>query len=105
MTVDGVIEGTGELLHGLLGHRRAELPPANLREREPCHFPAVHVRLVTRVIHGHSMSAEPEGGKSRQRGGPSNHQLPAGLRATAISLVRERYADFGPAPDQGLAPG
>jgi Helix-turn-helix domain len=33
---------------------------------------------------------------SRQRGRPSNHQLPSGLQAHAIGLVRERYADFGP---------
>jgi hypothetical protein len=33
---------------------------------------------------------------SRQRGRPSNHQLPAGLQAEAMALVRERYADFGP---------
>jgi Winged helix-turn helix len=33
---------------------------------------------------------------SRRRGKPSNHRLPAEVRTLALSLVRERYADFGP---------
>jgi transposase len=33
---------------------------------------------------------------SRQRGKPSHNQLPQGLADRALSLIRERYADFGP---------
>ena len=33
---------------------------------------------------------------SKRRGKPSNHRLAAKVRALALSLVRERYADFGP---------
>ena len=33
---------------------------------------------------------------SKRRGKPSNHRHPAGVRALALSIVRERYADFGP---------
>jgi Winged helix-turn helix len=33
---------------------------------------------------------------SKRRGKPSNHWLPAKVRALALSIVRERYADFGP---------
>ena len=33
---------------------------------------------------------------SRQRGRPSNHTLPAAVRARALDLVRTRYSDFGP---------
>ena len=33
---------------------------------------------------------------SKHRGRPSNHRLPAEVRALALSIVRERYADFGP---------
>jgi transposase len=33
---------------------------------------------------------------SRQRGKPSHNQLPQGLAGRALSLIRERYADFGP---------
>jgi hypothetical protein len=33
---------------------------------------------------------------SKRRGKPSNHRLPAEVRSLALSLVRERYADFGP---------
>src|SRR4051794_15279144 len=33
---------------------------------------------------------------SKRRGKASNHRLPAEVRALALSVVRERYADFGP---------
>jgi IstB-like ATP binding protein/Homeodomain-like domain len=33
---------------------------------------------------------------SKRRGKPSNRKLPDSLRAVAIALARERYADFGP---------
>jgi transposase len=33
---------------------------------------------------------------SRKRGQRSNHQLPAGLQARCLAIIRERYADFGP---------
>jgi hypothetical protein len=33
---------------------------------------------------------------SKRRGKPSNHRLPAEVRTLALSIVRERYCDFGP---------
>jgi hypothetical protein len=33
---------------------------------------------------------------SKHRGKPSNHRLPAEVRTLALSIVRDRYADFGP---------
>lgn len=33
---------------------------------------------------------------TRQRGQPSNHQLPPGQADAAMRIVRQRYADFGP---------
>ena len=33
---------------------------------------------------------------SKHRGKPSNHRLPAEVRVLALSIVRERYTDFGP---------
>jgi hypothetical protein len=33
---------------------------------------------------------------SKRRGKPSNHRLPAEIRTLALSIVRERYPDFGP---------
>lgn len=38
----------------------------------------------------------PAGLVSGKRGRPSNRELPVDLRARAMALVRERYADFGP---------
>ena len=33
---------------------------------------------------------------SKKRGRPSNRQTPASLKAQALEVIRERYADFGP---------
>src|SRR4029077_9804451 len=33
---------------------------------------------------------------SKRRGQPSNHRLPAEVRTLVLSIVRDRYADFGP---------
>jgi hypothetical protein len=33
---------------------------------------------------------------SKRRGKPGNHRLPAEVRTLALSIVRERYRDFGP---------
>src|SRR6202045_3214211 len=38
----------------------------------------------------------PDGLISRKRGRPSNRALGAGFRETVLSIVRERYPDFGP---------
>src|SRR6267154_5154885 len=40
----------------------------------------------------------PDGVISRKRGGPSNRALGSVFRETVLSIVRERYADFGPTP-------
>ena len=48
-------------------------------------------RLVSRYLDG-----GPTGLISRKRGRPSNHQLAPGVADRAISLIRERYSDFGP---------
>lgn len=38
----------------------------------------------------------PIGMTSRRRGKSSNNQLPQGLAAYALNIIRERYNDFGP---------
>ncbi|RQU96003.1 ISNCY family transposase [Burkholderia cenocepacia] len=48
-------------------------------------------RLVARY-----RAAGPAGLVSQRRGHASNHQLPEDLAHRALSLIRERYADFGP---------
>ncbi|HUX83280.1 MAG TPA: ISNCY family transposase [Halothiobacillus sp.] len=48
-------------------------------------------RLVNRY-----RSEGPQGIVSRRRGRPSNHQLPADIAELAKTIIRERYADFGP---------
>jgi len=41
-------------------------------------------------------STGPHGLASRRRGRPSNRRYPDDIRSLALSIVRERYADFGP---------
>lgn len=52
-------------------------------------------RQVFRLL-GRLRSGGAAGLASRRRGRPSNRRLPEALQDTAIALVRERYADFGP---------
>src|ERR1700694_2772632 len=55
--------------------------------------------LCERQVRGLVIAFEergPAGLASGKRGRPSNRQLPPELKAKAIWLVRERYADFGP---------
>jgi transposase len=52
-------------------------------------------RQVSRLVRRYETSG-PAGLVSGRRGQPSNRELPVDVRARAIALVRERYADFGP---------
>jgi hypothetical protein len=44
----------------------------------------------------HNAGSGPEGLISRKLGRPSNRALGTVFRKTVLSVVRERYADFGP---------
>ena len=46
----------------------------------------------------------PLGMTNRRRGKSSNNQLPPGLAAYALNIIRERYNDFGPVPRKQRAP-
>ena len=66
-----------------------------LRVADACALIGLHRRQVFRLLHG----LRQDGATSllsKRRGKPSNHRLPAEIRALALSIVRERYADFGP---------
>ncbi|NLP65092.1 ISNCY family transposase [Paraburkholderia sacchari] len=52
-------------------------------------------RQITRLCRRYE-ACGPAGLVSGRRGQPSNRELPVDLRARAMALVRERYADFGP---------
>ncbi|MDN7182525.1 ISNCY family transposase [Caballeronia sp. SEWSISQ10-4 2] len=52
-------------------------------------------RQVSRLVRRYETSG-PAGLVSGRRGQPSNRELPIDVRARAMALVRERYADFGP---------
>jgi hypothetical protein len=52
-------------------------------------------RQISRLCRRYEVSGV-AGLVSCKRGMPSNRALPIDLRARAMALVRERYADFGP---------
>jgi Winged helix-turn helix len=66
-----------------------------LRVADACALMGLHRRQVFRLLRGLKQDGAPSL-LSRRRGQPSNHRLPTEVRALALSLVRERYADFGP---------
>jgi len=66
-----------------------------LRVADACELIGLHRRQVFRLLHG----LKRDGAASllsKRRGKPSNHRLPAEVRTLALSIVRDRYADFGP---------
>ena len=77
-------------LEVLLGVRSGRL-----RVADACALLSLKRRQVFRLLaglkHGGAASLV-----SRRRGRPSNNRLPEAYRDLALSLVRERYADFGP---------
>jgi Winged helix-turn helix len=77
-------------LEVLLGVRSGRL-----RVADACELLGLKRRQVFRLLaglkHGGAASLV-----SRRRGRPSNNRLPEAYRDLALSLVRERYADFGP---------
>src|SRR5438128_1921606 len=66
-----------------------------LRISDACVLIGLQRRQVFRLLRG----LEQNGATSllsKRRGQPSNHRLPAEVRTLALSIVRERYWDFGP---------
>jgi len=65
------------------------------RVADACELSGLHRRQVFRLLRGLR-----QGGAtsllSKHRGKPSNHRLPAEVRTLTLSIVRDRYADFGP---------
>ena len=66
-----------------------------LRVADACVLIGLQRRQVFRLLRG----LKQDGAASllsKRRGQPSNHRLPAEVRTLALSIVRERYGDFGP---------
>src|SRR3954462_7184719 len=83
-------QGEFDRLEILLGVRSGRL-----RVADACELLGLKRRQVFRLLAGlkHGGAA---GLVSKRRGRPSNNRLPEAYRDLALSLVRERYADFGP---------
>ena len=66
-----------------------------LRVSDACVLTGLQRRQVFRLLRG----LKQDGATSllsKRRGRPRNHRLPAEVRTLALSIVRERYSDFGP---------
>ena len=66
-----------------------------MRKRDAARRLGLGVRQVKRLLRRFRESGA-AGLASRERGVSANRKLPAALRAEALALVGERYADFGP---------
>jgi Winged helix-turn helix len=66
-----------------------------LRVSDTCVLIGLQRRQVFRRLRGLEQDG-PASVPSKRRGRPSNHRIPAEVRALALLIVRERYADFGP---------
>jgi hypothetical protein len=66
-----------------------------LRVADACALMGLQRRQVFRLVRGLRQDGAPSL-LSKRRGKPSNHRLPPEVRALALSIVRERYVDFGP---------
>src|SRR5580692_1798451 len=66
-----------------------------LRVADACALVGLQRRQVFRLLRGLRQDGAPSL-LSKRRGKPGNHRLPPEVRTLAVSIVRERYVDFGP---------
>ncbi len=66
-----------------------------LRVEDACTLIGLSRRQVFRLLQGLRDDGAPSL-MSRRRGRPGNHRQPDAVRQLAVTLVRERYCDFGP---------
>ena len=72
-----------------------QVQSGRLRIADACELIGLRRRQIFRLLRG----LKQDGAislVSKHRGRPSNNRLPAAVRDLAMSLVRERYVDFGP---------
>lgn len=72
-----------------------QVQSGRLRVTDACELIGVRRRQIFRLLRGLTQDGATSL-ISKRRGRPSNNRLPAEVRDLAMSLVRERYADFGP---------
>jgi hypothetical protein len=72
-----------------------QVQSGRLRIIDACELIGLRRRQGFRLLRGLKQDGAPSLA-SKHRGRPSNNRLPAEVHDLAVSLVRERYADFGP---------
>ena len=66
-----------------------------LRQREAAAILGISIRQIKRLWKLYKLKGA-KGLISKKRGARSNHQLPEALKRTALHLILDKYADFGP---------
>lgn len=66
-----------------------------IKQRQAALMLGLSLRQVKRLLRSFRQDG-PTGLISKQRGKPSNHQLPPKIKVKAMKLVASRYSDFGP---------
>src|SRR5947209_6035316 len=72
-----------------------DLDTARVTAAHAARLIGVSERQVFRLLKAYRASGA-EGLVSRRRGRPGNRRYPDAVREAALTVVRERYADFGP---------
>jgi transposase len=94
-----IMDGRGLITTSMRELKRIKVIEAVVEGRLCCYQAAEQLDLCVRQISRLCRRYEacgPAGLVSGKRGKSSNRELPIELRARAMALVRERYADFGP---------
>jgi len=99
LTQGAIMNGRGLITATMRELERVKVIEAVIEGRLRCFQAAERLDLCERQVSRLCRRYEadgPAGLVSGKRGKPSNRELPIDLRARAMALVRERYADFGP---------
>jgi len=72
-----------------------KLKNRELRQIQAADILNISVRQVRRLLKAYKCSGA-KAVVSKQRGRPSNRQLPSGIKELALHLIRTHYPDFGP---------
>jgi hypothetical protein len=72
-----------------------QVQSGRLRVADACVLIGLRRRQVFRLLHGLKQDGVTSL-LSKRRGKPSNNRCPSEVRTLALSLIRERYSDFGP---------
>lgn len=72
-----------------------QIGPKKISIREASQIMGISYRQARRLWQRYQREG-PKGLISKRRGKPSNNQIPKTIKEMALSLIKSRYADYGP---------